>query len=115
VKTASGNASVSGIPVIVYHIKGGTLGEPVAQGSTDATGAYSIKIGSLPVGTYAVKVLPPNTGPLQPGLTRTKLRGPTVSKHIDWTLSDTSPAMPSTRWTKVQQVPAGGAGGGDNE
>ena len=114
VKTATGNQSVQGIPVLVYHIKpDGTLGEPVAQGSTDATGAYSIKIGSLTAGTYAVRVLPPKTGPLQAGITRTKLRGPTVSKHIDWTLSTQSPAMPSVRWTKTQQVPAAGAGGGN--
>lgn len=113
VKTQTGNGSVDGIAIVVYHIKGGKLGEPVAQGNTDATGAYSIKIGSLPPGTYAVKVQAPTTGGLQGGLTRTKLRGPSASKHIDWTLSSQSPAMPTTRWTKVQQVPAGSSGGNE--
>jgi hypothetical protein len=118
VKTSSGNASVEGIAIVVYHLKNGKImGEPVAQGSTDAHGAYSIKIGSLPPGTYAVRVQAPNTGGLQGGMTRTKLRGPTASKHIEWTLSSQAPAQPTTRWTKVPQVPAGEAGGaaGGNE
>jgi hypothetical protein len=110
----SANASVKGIAIVVSHVKDdGTLGEPVATGTTDDTGAYSIKIGSLPAGTYAVRVQAPKTGGLQGGVTRTKLRGPMASKHIDWTLSSQSPAMPTARWTKVQQVPAGGAGGGN--
>jgi hypothetical protein len=111
VKTATGNTSVKGIAIVVYHLKNGKMGEPVATGMTDDTGAYSIKISSLPPGTYAVRVQAPNTGALQGGITRTKLRGPTASKHLDWTLSSQSPAMPTSRWTKVQQVPAAGAEG----
>jgi len=115
VKSTSGNASMQGIAIVVYHIKAdGTLGEAVTSGQTDATGAYSIKIGSLSPGTYAVKVQAPKTGALQGGMTRTKLRGPMVSKHIDWTMQSQGPAQPTVRWTKTQQVPAGG-GGGDNE
>jgi hypothetical protein len=107
VKSQTGNASVKGIAIVVYHIMpDGKMGEPVTHGTTDARGAYSIKIGSLPPGTYAVKVQAPATGGLRGGMTRTKLRGPKASKHIDWTLSDQAPARPTTRWTKVEQVPA---------
>ena len=116
VKSMTGNASVKGIAIVVYHIKpDDTLGEAVTSGQTDVTGAYKIKISSLPAGTYAVKVQAPRTGGLMGGMTRTKLRGPMVSKHIDWTLSSQAPAQPSVRWTKTQQVPAGGDSGGDNE
>ena len=116
VKSMTGNASVQGIAIVVYHMKDdGSIGEAVTSGQTDARGAYRIKVGSLPPGTYIVKVQAPKTGGLMGGMTRTKLRGPTVSKHIDWTLSSQAPAQPSVRWTKQQQVPAGGDSGGDNE
>jgi hypothetical protein len=116
VKSSSANASVKGISIVVYHMKeDGTMGDAVTSGQTDATGAYNIKIASLTPGTYIVKVQAPKTGGLMGGMTRTKLRGPTVSKHIDWTLSSQAPAHPSVRWTKTKQVPAAGDSGGDNE
>jgi hypothetical protein len=40
------------------------------------------------------------------GQTMTILRGPTASKHIDWTLYGTQSAMPFARWTKVPATPA---------
>jgi hypothetical protein len=90
------------------------MGEAVTSGQTDVRGAYSIKIASLTPGTYIVKVQAPKTGGLMGGMTRTKLRGPTVSKRIDWTLSSQAPAQPSVRSTKSTQVPAAGDSG-DNE
>lgn len=111
VKSSAANASVKGISIVVYDMKAdGSMGEAVTSGQTDARGAYRIKISSLTAGTYIVKVQAPKTGGLMGGMTRTKLHGPTVSKHIDWTLSSQAPAQPTTRWTKTQQVPAG-----DNE
>ncbi|MBF6570690.1 MAG: carboxypeptidase regulatory-like domain-containing protein [Candidatus Binataceae bacterium] len=106
IKTSAGNQSVQGVAVVVYHIKHGKPGESVAQGTTDATGSYSIAIGSLPAGVYLVRVQAPTTGGYQGGQTRTKLRGPKASKHIDWMLSGQSPAQPVTRWTKVPAAAA---------
>ncbi|MGH7906388.1 MAG: hypothetical protein ACREP6_07145 [Candidatus Binataceae bacterium] len=105
VKT-EGNESAQNVSVVVRTIKNDRIGRPVAIGTTNSHGAYSINVGSLPQGKYVVAIDPGASlsGGYLGGQTITVLRGPQASKHLDWTLYGTQSAVPFARWTKV---PAG--------
>jgi hypothetical protein len=107
VKTQSDQSAVH-CTIIIREIVNDELGGPVAVGQTDAHGDYNINVSSLSPGKYVVEVQPsPNlSGSYLPGQTITILRGPTASKHIDWTLSGQMSAMPYARWTKVPATPS---------